>query len=192
MATTVIETDAEVESGGMLPALSALEDAFLQQRLRTVAARQICFIKACEIVGEDISNVGTSALSMRALRMERSDAIQAHLRAVSEEQARNAICTREQHMAELARLAKLAESKGSLAVAVQAEKLRGQVAGLYRGTDAPEGQGEEASALAALVSQIGALLGPEAADTARRRLGIKAPAADSTLEPSVPRGTSVQ
>lgn len=57
--------------------------------------------------------------------------VQARLAEIQAQVAERSLVTLENHVAELARLRRLAEDEGQLAAAIKAEELRGKVCGLY-------------------------------------------------------------
>jgi hypothetical protein len=109
------------------------------------------------------------SINTSASRLRNKDTIKAWLHAARQAGLANSACTVEQHLAELQRLVYAAEASGNYGAAVQAEKLRGEVAGLYvsRYEDVGKGVSEKE-----LLTKLKGLLGDQAT-LVLDRLGIK-------------------
>lgn len=108
-----------------------------------------------------------------ASRMDNNPKVRKWLRSIMRQGAIQAACTFENHLAELAALRDEAKASGNYGAAINAEKYRGQVAGLYieRTLDLTKAKQSDTKALEILER----LLGQDAALEAARRLGIEMP-----------------
>jgi hypothetical protein len=79
----------------------------------------------------DVQRMGPPQVNCEASRLRAHPAIALWLDAITTEIAGAHVCTREEHLRELARLKAIAIRTGNVGAAVQAEQLRGKVGGHY-------------------------------------------------------------
>lgn len=81
--------------------------------------------------GFSVANMSDASISVEASRLKNSPKVSLVLAGLAADRLDSAICTKDDHLKELARLRTRAELDGNYGAAVQAEQLRGKVAGLY-------------------------------------------------------------
>lgn len=111
----------------------------------------------------DCAGSGNNTVWVEASRLKASPSVSLWLAALQAAGFAKVKITREDHLAELERLRNLAERSGNIGAAVQAEQLRGKVAGHYvEKMEHSQGPMDTASKLAALADK-----NPELAELAK-------------------------
>lgn len=147
-----------------LPDLSTADQIFVDQIL---AGKRAC--DAYLLAHPEHADWLPTSINNAAYRLRNKRNIRIWVHAGRMAGLQNAGCTVETHLAELQRLSHAAEAAGNYGAAVQAEKLRGEVQGLYvsRYEDVTKGVSEKE-----LLAKLRLLLG-DAAQPIADRLGLK-------------------
>lgn len=117
----------------------------------------------------DAEKMAPNSIWTNASKLESSAKVALWLQVAREQGRLRAECTLEGHLAELDRLKRIAIETGNVGAAVQAEKIRGEVAG--HKTERIQVQDDRT--IADMLQQIEQALGPTVAASIGRQLGVE-------------------
>ncbi|HEY6022066.1 MAG TPA: hypothetical protein VIY48_20015 [Candidatus Paceibacterota bacterium] len=156
-----------------LPKLTVKQENYIKGLLEGKTKRQ-AYIEAY-----DASGMSDGAIAVESSRLSRNSKIALYLRTLQRIGLEESQVTRENHLAEMARLRELAVENQQISAGVQAEHYRGRVAGLYNDKLSLQvGPSNEM-----LLAQISALLGSELAGALAGAMGIESPEEETLNRP---------